>query len=359
MMVVSCHGNELAYNGLLLRFSGYTNMQGKVERVPRSTCGREKRGKRAETKVRTENCPPDQFILTTQREINVSWPEPQFLSDNPIEKVERNFRQGQVFTWGEYDVLYVARDNSSNTAECSFKACSIECREGYEFSRSPAIFYTCAADGVWRPRNRNQMVFRYPQCTKSLPATRVILLRVSYPGKSPCTEASRDALRTRLLASINTINQKWDMCSLTDTNGCVGTRVDVDCSEDFARVKRSTHMFKVRIELPVKRDLISHSISGQKSKLTDALQNEIINQDAFNLEKVLPSGRPDLSSFQLLDEFHCQVGQVTVDDMCVPCSPGSYHSLITSQCELCAEGEYQPLAGRSECFKKLSSWKLL
>ncbi|KHJ83888.1 GCC2 and GCC3, partial [Oesophagostomum dentatum] len=181
-------------------------------------------------------------------------------------------------------------------------ACSIECREGYEFSRSPAIFYTCAADGVWRPRNRNQMVFRYPQCTN-------------------------------------------------DQTGCVGARVDVDCSEDFMRVKRSSHMFNVRVELPVKRDLVSHSVSGQKSKVSDALQDEIINQGAFNLEKVLPSGRPDLSTFQLLDEFHCQVGQVTVGDMCVPCAPGSYHSLTTSQCELCSEGEYQPLAGRTECFK--------
>ncbi|KIH49608.1 GCC2 and GCC3 [Ancylostoma duodenale] len=37
--------------------------------------------------------------------------------------------------------------------------------------------------------------------------------------------------------------------------------------------------------------------------------------------------------------------------MCVPCAPGSYHSLATSQCELCPEGEYQHLTGRTECFK--------
>ncbi|ETN78501.1 EGF-like domain protein [Necator americanus] len=382
MMVVSCHGAELAYDGLVLRFTGYTDMQGKVERLPRSTCGREKRKPREEAVVRVESCPSDQYIVTPQREVNITWPEPVFHSDSPLERVERNFKQGQIFTWGEYDVLYVAWDNASNTAECNFKihvsrehcpsleepvngvqaceswgphlrykACSIECREGHEFSRLPAIFYTCAADGLWRPRNRNQMVFRYPQCTKSVPATRVILLRVSYPGTSPCSEASRDALRTRLLASIQAINQKWGLCTLTDPTGCVGARVDVDCSEDFARVKRHAHSFQVRIELPVKRDLVSHSISGQKSKVADALQNEIINQGAFNLEKVLPNGRPDLTSFQLLDEFHCQLGQVIVDDLCVPCAPGSYHSVTTSQCEVCAEGEYQPFTGRTECFK--------
>uniref|UniRef100_A0A8L8KFJ7 Sushi, von Willebrand factor type A, EGF and pentraxin domain-containing protein 1 n=1 Tax=Heligmosomoides polygyrus TaxID=6339 RepID=A0A8L8KFJ7_HELPZ len=128
----------------------------------------------------------------------------------------KRFSPATVFTWGEYDVVYVAHDNASNTAECNFKtnhiisifasniltyfflkihvsrehcppledpvngvqaceswgpqlrykACSIECRDGYEFSRSPAVFYTCAADGMWRPRYHNQLVFRYPQCTK-------------------------------------------------------------------------------------------------------------------------------------------------------------------------------------------------
>ncbi|PIO55473.1 GCC2 and GCC3, partial [Teladorsagia circumcincta] len=136
-----------------------------------------------------------------------------------------------------------------------------------------------------------------------------------------------------------------------DVNGCVGARVDVGCSDEFARAKRETPSFKVRIELPVKRDPIQNAVSGQKSKVVDALQNEIINQGAFNLEKVLPNGRPDLTSFQLLDEFHCQSGQVTVNDVCVPCAPGSFHSTQSSQCELCAEGEYQPLAGRTECFK--------
>ncbi|WKY06023.1 hypothetical protein Q1695_006319 [Nippostrongylus brasiliensis] len=331
----------------------------------------------------SENCPQDHFVVTSEREVNVTWPEPEFVSKYPLEKVERNFKQGQVFTWGEYDVLYVARDNTSNTAECNFKihvlrehcpqleepvngvqaceswgpqlrfkACSIECRDGYEFPILPAIFYTCAADGLWRPRHHNQLTFRYPQCTKSVPATRVVLSRVAYRGSSPCSEASRDALRTRLLASIQTINQKWDICSLTDLSGCVGARVDVDCSlEEFGRVKRESNSFNVRIEIPVKRDPVTNSVSGQKSKVVDALQSEIINQGAFNLEKVLPNGRPDLSSFQLSDEFHCQVGQVNVGDLCVPCAPGSFHSAQTARCELCPEGEYQPLSGRTECFK--------
>uniref|UniRef100_A0A0K0DJ67 Sushi, nidogen and EGF-like domain-containing protein 1 n=1 Tax=Angiostrongylus cantonensis TaxID=6313 RepID=A0A0K0DJ67_ANGCA len=283
MMVASCRETQLVYDNLLLRFAGYTEMKGKVERIPNSTCGRAKR-KRLESTVKATSCPSDQYVITSQREVNVTWPEPEFQSKNPLEKVLTNFKQGQVFTWGEYDVLYVGFDNISNTAECSFKihvsrehcpspedpvngvqaceswgphlrykACSVECNDGYEFSRPPAIFYTCAADGIWRPRQRNQLVFRYPQCTKSVPATRVVLLRVSYPGSSPCSEASREALRNRLLANIQTINQKWDICTLTDQAGCVGIRIEVDCSDEFVRLKRESYSFNVRVELPVKR----------------------------------------------------------------------------------------------------------
>uniref|UniRef100_A0A0N4XNL5 Fibronectin type-III domain-containing protein n=1 Tax=Nippostrongylus brasiliensis TaxID=27835 RepID=A0A0N4XNL5_NIPBR len=96
MMVVSCHGSEPTFEGLLSRFNGYTELKGKVERLPRSTCGREKRGRREELPLRVENCPQDHFVVTSEREVNVTWPEPEFVSKYPLEKVERNFKQGQV-----------------------------------------------------------------------------------------------------------------------------------------------------------------------------------------------------------------------------------------------------------------------
>ena len=122
------------FNGLLLRFNGYDKMEGKVERIPRSTCGRES-VRRRETgginidvsgiqKIHSrslQECPSDQFIVSSMRETNVSWAEPVFHSKMEILKVNKNLKPDQVFTWGEYDVMYVAQDNSSNTADCSFK----------------------------------------------------------------------------------------------------------------------------------------------------------------------------------------------------------------------------------------------
>jgi hypothetical protein len=71
--------------------------------------------------VQVEECPSDIFLVTPLKEVNVSWKEPMFSSANPIDRIEKNLKPGQVFTFGEFMVLYVAYDNESNVAECSFK----------------------------------------------------------------------------------------------------------------------------------------------------------------------------------------------------------------------------------------------
>ncbi|CAL2041937.1 unnamed protein product [Caenorhabditis brenneri] len=207
-MVQHCQRSEEVFKGLLVRFEGYTRVSGRVERTHKSTCGVEggaKNQAQAPAAILVEDCPQDMVISSMDRETNISWPEPRFLrapgsapSDTSVLKIEKNLKQGQMFTWGEYDVLYIATDqNSSAQAQCNFKirvgkencvdaadpvngvqsceswgpqlkykACSVECRDGFEFPRAPAVFYTCAADGKWKPNRSPSTMFRYPQCTK-------------------------------------------------------------------------------------------------------------------------------------------------------------------------------------------------
>lgn len=111
-------------------------MKGKVERIAKSTCGRDA-PQGAESSIatlidgetnaliRVDFCPSDIFITTSLKEINVTWSEPLFSSRNtlnaPLKRVEQNLKSGQVFSWGEYTVLYVAYNNASDLAECTFK----------------------------------------------------------------------------------------------------------------------------------------------------------------------------------------------------------------------------------------------
>lgn len=121
-------------------------MSGKVERITKSTCGRdellslqsesavlttttldEEENVKIDSQIRIDFCPSDIFIFTPLKEINVTWSEPLFSSRQslriPLERVEQNLKSGQVFTWGEYNVLYVAYNNASNLAKCTFKVC--------------------------------------------------------------------------------------------------------------------------------------------------------------------------------------------------------------------------------------------
>uniref|UniRef100_A0A8R1HK39 Sushi, von Willebrand factor type A, EGF and pentraxin domain-containing protein 1 n=1 Tax=Caenorhabditis japonica TaxID=281687 RepID=A0A8R1HK39_CAEJA len=391
LMVQHCQRSEEIFKGLLVRFEGFSKIVGRVERTHKSVCGTEQKSSRElhdSKPIQVEDCPSDMVVSSMDRETNVTWQEPVFIGKNEIVKVEKNLKQGQMFTWGDYDVLYIATDNSTNQAQCSFKirvskencvdasdpvngvqsceswgpqlkykACSIECRDGFEFPRSPAVFYTCAADGHWKPNKNPSTMFKYPQCTKHLPATKVVIIQIVYGASPACTESSKEAFTQKVQQTINAIDSKWKMCSLTDSNGCVGTQVHVECGNkrpsDVLRHRRESILasaFGVEIEIPVKRHLLTDPTSGSETSIRDALHNEILS-GVLNFEKVLPNGRPDLGSLKIVEQYNCQAGQVVVRDLCVPCAPGTYHSAATGNCEMCPIGEYQPLTARTDCFK--------
>lgn len=126
--------------GLKLHFANYDLLSGKVERISKSSCGRtEQQSINLEQKlflsqplsffqsntVQVVFCPGDMFVITLLKEVNVTWSEPLFMSSNPqkapLERIEQNLKSNQIFTWGEYTVLYVAYNNESASAQCSFK----------------------------------------------------------------------------------------------------------------------------------------------------------------------------------------------------------------------------------------------
>jgi hypothetical protein len=158
-IVQRCQGAPDLYEGLALRFANYDKLQGKVERIAKSTCGRtdlstcssfstssdniniqQQQHKcrsspiasinnnlnNNEELIEIEGCPIEPInIQTSLKELNISWKEPKFYEINPkiqIAKIEQNLKPGQVFTWGQYSAIYVALDNkSSPLATCQFK----------------------------------------------------------------------------------------------------------------------------------------------------------------------------------------------------------------------------------------------
>ncbi|KAF8374256.1 clec-78, partial [Pristionchus pacificus] len=414
-LVGDCVGAPEILDGLLIRFADFDDITGRVEREEKSDCGAIDGGKK-EGEIHVEFCPDDVSVVTAQREANVSWQEPKFflspLSSAHIVGIRQNRRSNTALSEGVHDVVYVATDDIGRTAHCSFKvnvirslcprlaepqnglqnceswgpslrykACSIRCRDGFAFSVPPSSFYTCAADGVWRPTIEGatpHAPFKYPQCTKHVPATRMVSLSLDYPAVSPCTSAGRDALKDNVRAKILELNERWSFCNLKDTNGCVGSKISVECEsiasmmmrrrakKDLTERKRDDHdlteiyrekreerpaqqMFKLKVELPVKRENLFDPRSGRTLSVVEILEEEILGHRVLSLEKILPNGRADLHSLRVDDVFNCQTGSVVVEDLCVPCAPGTFFDAASQSCTSCAVGQYQQVAGRTQC----------
>ena len=216
--VRSCQNAPMLFDGLLLQWSGYDRIERGVERVMPSACGQRVcplgySGSNCETldkdKVSPQvvRCPSDIWIETRNGSARVDWNEPHFTDNVRLAQVEetKGIRSGNTLGWGTYDVAYVAYDEAGNSAVCAFKiyivnefcpkladpvggsqrcsdwgpggrfkVCSIECNAGLAFSVPVPKFYTCGAEGFWRPTEDPGVPFIYPACSTTKPAQRVV-----------------------------------------------------------------------------------------------------------------------------------------------------------------------------------------
>lgn len=51
-------------------------------------------------------------------------------------------------------------------AGAQFKVCQISCQPGLRFSEPVPEFYTCGAEGFWRPTSNPSQQLTYPSCSR-------------------------------------------------------------------------------------------------------------------------------------------------------------------------------------------------
>lgn len=99
----------------------------------------------------------------------------------------------------------------------------------------------------------------------------------------------------------------------------MGVNVTVNCiSNDVRRARREAveQVFNVRIDIPVKREQIMDPKGDRKLDAIEIIQNEALVKEFFDLEQVLPNGRPDINSFRVEDHYNCNVGEVSIGEVC-------------------------------------------
>lgn len=94
-----------------------------------------------------------------------------------------------------------------------FKVCEIACNPGLRFSEQVPEFYTCGAEGFWRPTREPSMPLVYPSCSPAKPAQRVFRIKMLFPSDVLCNKAGQAVLRQKVTNSVNALNRDWNFCS--------------------------------------------------------------------------------------------------------------------------------------------------
>ncbi|GAB0094394.1 sushi, von Willebrand factor type A, EGF and pentraxin domain-containing protein 1 [Sergentomyia squamirostris] len=456
--VRDCRSEPVLYRGLILNWAGYELTSGGVERSVPSSCGQKKcqpgyTGPQCQQlevdkeSPHVEHCPGDLWVIARNGSAVVNWDEPHFSDNIGVVKIaEKNgHRPGQTLLWGSYDITYIAADAAGNTATCTFKVsllrksssslvedsvlidvfsaefcppladplggtqackdwgaggqfkvCEIACHPGLRFSEPIPEFYTCGAEGFWRPTNDPSQPLVYPSCSPAKPAQRVFRIKMLFPSDVLCNEAGQGVLRQRVKNAVNSLNRDWNFCSYSTEGSreCKDLQIDINCDHyrggNSNRVKRQTPVseddggiyvldaqipvendeasgdvtsrsrqgrqqngdtYTLEIAFPAVNDPVLHSSTGERADVKTLLQKLILEEDQFAVQDILPNTVPDPASLDLASEYACPVGQVVMVPDCVPCAVGTFYETSNKTCVPCPRGHYQSETGQMQCSK--------
>ncbi|KAI1714589.1 putative ephrin-receptor like domain-containing protein [Ditylenchus destructor] len=210
-------------------------------------------------------CPTDQFIVLNNgsRLVEVYWDgslENMFRDNSGIiTQFVSNFRPGQSFGWGEYRVVYIARDTAGNMATCQFKitvspqVCSFpiheptftlvsitqldspfasqfavaECHsEDYVFNNPKPPFYTCDVMGRWDRFTSLGTSFNLPSCSPTDHPKQDLQGKVEFNGS--CSDASNYGAKVRECL-LNASKEFGGFCNTEDCTDQIN--VDEQCEQ--------------------------------------------------------------------------------------------------------------------------------
>lgn len=396
--VRDCRTEPVLHVGLVLTWVGYDDISGGVERVVPSHCSQHicppgYTGPECDQLTvdklppHVAYCPGDLWVIARNGSAVVTWDEPRFSDNVAVVRIEEKggHRPGQTLLWGTYHVAYVAFDAAGNSATCAFKVyllpefcpsladpiggvqmckdwgsggqfkvCEIACNPGLKFSQPVPKFYTCSAEGFWRPTNDPSLPMVYPACSNAKQAQRVFKVNMLFPTSVLCNEAGQGVLRQKVKNAINSLNRDWNFCShsIEGTKECKDLNIDVKCDLRSNRPKRAsddTAVYELEIGVPVKSDPVSHTSSQARASVQRLLEGLILEQDQFDVHDTLPNTVPDPASLSLTSDYACPAGQVVVAPDCVPCAVGTFYSKETKTCIQCPVGTYQSESGQMHC----------
>ncbi|XP_076073923.1 uncharacterized protein LOC143045353 isoform X3 [Mytilus galloprovincialis] len=311
-------------------------------------------------------CPEYVQVVTANRLNIVNWTVPQFTDNVGIINVVQTHRSGQVFAYGEYDVMYIAYDTENNTAICSFTVyvipfncslpappsnviltcstwseglqCSVKCQDPriQSFVEEVPSFYKCGREGFWDPPRGRE--FNFPSCAESSSPDGTIKGELVYLGP-PCTLSSKQILNESFVKNMNNWNMEFGLCPEI---GCNFSNITILCVSSGKRRRRSTKStYNVTFDIPVNGSLMSDGVNALPlTQLETMIKNEEFNTDDFSC---------DAEKLVVKPYIKCQTGQILVDTICVNCIRGTYYDNTNELCGVCPIGQYTDQERQTTC----------
>uniref|UniRef100_A0A914X826 EGF-like domain-containing protein n=1 Tax=Plectus sambesii TaxID=2011161 RepID=A0A914X826_9BILA len=180
-----------------------------------------------------------------------------------------------------------------------------------------------------------------------VPAVRVVRFQVLYPNATldqlSHIKKWNNALKNSLLASMNFVDKHWRVCGNEDPT-------DTTCGKLHATGEELRDgSYLINSTFIAQRDPV-RNVKGDATSTIFGVLNMGLRGGIFqytNQLKIL--GQPSNLTFD--EAFFCYPGAVLNNvDHCSLCVPGSYHDKNTGSCDPCPKGQYQPLAGKANCF---------
>ena len=341
-------------------------------------------------------CPGDLWIATKNGSALVNWQTPEFVDNNAVSTLNIQkpaLSPGQVLHWGTYDINYIAYDDARNSASCAFKiyvvesicppldppkggsqscedwgpggiwkVCRIQCDEGKKFSQAVPKFYTCGAEGFWRPNpvqaNKNPASqFVYPACSAATQAQKIFKIKLQYLAQQLCSKAGQGVLKDKIIRALQALNEEWrfSACDKISEEECADLGVKVDCvKKPSSKVKRQAEDVDQKYDLEISfptldSDNAINIKDGSVERIEKLLQEIILNENRFSVDNTLPGTSLDPASIEILPTFSCPLGSVVIDNTCVPCPVGSYYDDLTDTCVNCPVGSYNSEEAQLQC----------
>ena len=234
--------------------------------------------------------------------------------------------------------------------------CRIQCDENKKFSQPVPEFYTCGAEGFWRPNPNTdpRAPFVYPACSEAKPAQKIFKIKLQYLTSVLCNDAGQGVLRNKIITALQELNKEWRFatCDKITQEDCEGLNININCI-DKNRLRRQADLspenYGITITLPVVDGEEVTSQDGRRARLEELINNLINKDNKFDVDDLISGTFPDRGSVELEQSFKCESGSVVVDSSCVPCAAGTFYDEQSSECVKCPLGQYSTQQSQTAC----------